>query len=40
MRQSATLRYDQTLFRDREIFEFTYMPDELPTATPGCLSGP
>ncbi len=29
MRQRDTLRYDQTLFRDREVFEFTYMPDEL-----------
>ena len=29
MRQRETLRYDQTLFRDREVFEFTYMPDEL-----------
>ena len=29
MRQRETLRYDQTLFRDREVFEFTYMPDEI-----------
>jgi len=29
MRQRATLRYDQTVFCDREVFEFTYMPDEL-----------
>jgi cell division control protein 6 len=29
MRQRETPRYDQTLFRDREVFEFTYMPDEL-----------
>ena len=29
MRQRETLRYDQTVFRDREVFEFTYMPDEL-----------
>ncbi|WP_292488906.1 ORC1-type DNA replication protein [Methanoculleus sp. 10] len=29
MRQRETLRYDQTLFRDHEVFEFTYMPDEL-----------
>jgi len=29
MRQREILRYDQTLFRDREVFEFTYMPDVL-----------
>ena len=29
MRQRETLRYDQTVFRDREVFEFTYMPDEI-----------
>ena len=29
MRQRETLRYDQTVFRDRKVFEFTYMPDEL-----------
>jgi hypothetical protein len=29
MRQRDTLRYDQTVFCDREVFEFTYMPDEL-----------
>ncbi len=29
MRQKDTLRYDQTLFRDRDVFEFTYLPDEI-----------
>ncbi|MDN7024104.1 ORC1-type DNA replication protein [Methanoculleus sp. FWC-SCC1] len=29
MRQRDTLRYDQTLFRDREVFEFAYVPDQL-----------
>ncbi len=29
MRQKETLRYDQTLFRDRDVFEFTYLPDEI-----------
>ncbi len=29
MRQKETLRYDQTLFRDREVFEFTFVPDQL-----------
>jgi len=29
MRQRETLRYDQTLFCDREVFEFTCMPGEL-----------
>jgi cell division control protein 6 len=29
MRQKNTLRYDQTLFRDREVFEFAYVPGEL-----------
>ncbi|BBL68590.1 nucleotidyltransferase domain-containing protein [Methanoculleus chikugoensis] len=28
MRQRDALRYDQTLFRDRKVFEFAYMPDE------------
>ncbi|WP_054847318.1 hypothetical protein [Methanoculleus chikugoensis] len=30
MRQRDALRYDQTLFRDRKVFEFAYMPDEPP----------
>ncbi|WP_214019476.1 hypothetical protein [Methanoculleus sp.] len=29
MRQRETLRYDQTFFRDREVFKFTYTPNEL-----------
>ncbi|WP_342770760.1 MULTISPECIES: hypothetical protein [unclassified Methanoculleus] len=26
MTRSSLLRYDETLFRDREVFEFTYRP--------------
>ena len=29
MTHSPLLRHDQTLFRDHEVFEFTYMPDDL-----------
>ncbi|MDD5419000.1 MAG: AAA family ATPase [Methanomicrobiaceae archaeon] len=29
MRTKDLLRYDQTLFRDREVFEFSYVPEQL-----------
>ncbi|WP_128692340.1 hypothetical protein [Methanoculleus taiwanensis] len=34
MRQKETLRHDQTLFRDRKVFEFTYARSAQPPRRP------